>query len=256
MLTDRPDPTHDDAATEESPGRANYAQFARRYADYAPNKPHNALYERPATHALLGDVAGLRVLDAGCGPGIHSERLARAGASVHGFDVTPEMVELARTRCAGLAVEVAEGDLARPLHWLADASFDRILCSLALDYVERLGQAFAEFERVARPGAALVFSLAHPMRDWIDTRTHGSRPYFDTARFGMHWSGFGDPKPYVEAYRRPLADILNGLADAGWLLERVVEPLPQPQMREVAPALYAELSKSPAFLCIRARRPG
>lgn len=250
----RTDETNDGQRADEQPGRRNYAQFAQRYAERAVDKPHNALYERPATRSLLGDVAGLSVLDAGCGPGIRSEQLAREGASVHAFDVTPEMVLLAKTRCEGLAVEVVEGDLARPLSWLADASFDRILCSLALDYVERLAPVFAEFHRVVRPGGTLVFSLAHPMRDWIDTRTHHSRTYFETTRFGLHWSGFGEPKPYVEAYRRPLADILNGLAESGWLLDRVVEPVPLPEMKPVAPALYAELLQSPAFICLRARR--
>ncbi|KVP25386.1 hypothetical protein WJ86_13600 [Burkholderia multivorans] len=61
----------------DAPGRRAYAEFAQRYADIAPTKPHNALYERPATLALLGDVAGQTVLDAGCGPGICSELLAR-----------------------------------------------------------------------------------------------------------------------------------------------------------------------------------
>src|SRR5262249_8255280 len=72
--------------------RRAYAGSAARYAGLAPTKPHNALYERPAVWSLLGDVRGLRVLDAGCGPGINAETLARAGATVHAFDVTPEMV--------------------------------------------------------------------------------------------------------------------------------------------------------------------
>jgi len=80
-------------------GRQSYSPFAGRYAAIAPTKPHNALCERPATISLLGEVNGLRVLDAGCGPGICCEILARRGASVHGFDVTPEMVDLARKRC-------------------------------------------------------------------------------------------------------------------------------------------------------------
>ncbi|MCO8649793.1 SAM-dependent methyltransferase, partial [Burkholderia multivorans] len=100
----------------------------------------------------------------------------------------------------------------------------------------------------------LVFSMAHPMRDWIDERTRGDRPYFETSRFGMYWSGFGEPKPYVEAWRRPLADILNAVADAGWRLDRFVEPKPLPEMQAVAARLYAELSLAPAFLCVRARR--
>lgn len=47
----------------EPSARRAYASFAQRYADIAPTKAHNALYERPATLALLGD--GLTVLDAG-----------------------------------------------------------------------------------------------------------------------------------------------------------------------------------------------
>lgn len=248
------DPDTDQPSTSELPGRAAYTQFADRYAQMAPEKPHNALYERPATAALLGDVAGLSVLDAGCGPGIVSAEMARAGAAVKAFDVTPAMVELARSRCADLSVDVVQGDLGQPLAWLADGQFDRIVCSLALDYVERLAPTFAEFHRVARPGALLVFSMAHPMRDWIDTRTRGNRPYFETTRFGLHWGGFGEPKPYVEAYRRPLADIVNALLETGWQIDAMAEPKPVPEMKAVAPALYTELALAPAFLCIRARR--
>ena len=237
----------------EPPARSVYATFAQRYAAVAPTKAHNALYERPATMALLGNVAGLTVLDAGCGPGICSEHLARHGAAVHAFDITPEMVTLAKTRCAGLSVDVTEGDLAAPLDWLPDDTFDKILCSLAFDYVRDLGPTLHEFRRVARLGATLVFSMAHPMRDWMDERTRGEGTYFDTSRFGLHWSGFGEPKPYVEAWRRPLGDILNALADAGWRLDRFVEPTPLPGMKAVSERLHAELSLAPAFLCIRAR---
>jgi SAM-dependent methyltransferase len=248
------DPTTRPADPNELPGRANYTQFADRYAQRVPDKPHNALYERPATAALLGVVAGLDVLDAGCGPGLLSAKLAHAGARVHAFDVTPAMIELAKAHCEGLPVELALGDLGRPLDWLAEGTFDRVVCSLALDYVEALTPVFAEFHRVTKPGAQLVFSMAHPMRDWIDTRTRGARSYFETTRFGLHWGGFGEPKPYIEAFRRPLADIVNGLTAAGWMLDRLVEPKPAPEMRAVAPALYAELELSPAFLCVRARR--
>ncbi|TIP27709.1 MAG: class I SAM-dependent methyltransferase [Mesorhizobium sp.] len=115
-----------------------YASFAKRYDALAPTQPHNALYERPASFELLGETAGLDILDAGCGSGICSEKLARSGARVSVFDITPEMLGLARERCAGLDVDIRLGDLEKPLDCLADGSFDRIICSLALDYVERL----------------------------------------------------------------------------------------------------------------------
>lgn len=244
----------DSKGPDEPIARRAYASFAERYDAVAPTKPYNALHERPATLALLGDVAGLRVLDAGCGSGICSEILARGGATVHGVDVTPAMIELARRRCAGLPVELALGDLTKPLHWLSDRSFDRVLCALALDYVESLDRVFRELHRVTRPGGAFVFSMSHPMRDWMDERTHGERSYYEANRFGMHWSGFGEPRPYVECYRRPLAAILNPLAGAGWMLERIVEPGPQEEMRAVAEKLYRELARSPACICMLARR--
>ncbi|CAG9241040.1 hypothetical protein BDI4_100015 [Burkholderia diffusa] len=65
---------------------------------------------------------------------------------------------------------------------------------------------------------------------------------------------FPFPGVRAGARRRPLADILNALADAGWRLERFVEPTPLPAMKAVSERLHAELSLAPAFLCIRARR--
>jgi len=238
---------------QTSMGRTAYASFARRYADIAVTKPHNALYERPATRALLGPVAGMHVLDAGCGPGINSAWLTEQGATVHGIDVTPEMIELARERCAGLSAEFDVQDLGTPFVTLGENRFDAIVSALALDYVEDLVPTFQEFARVAKPGATLVWSMGHPMRDWIDERTRRNRPYFDITKFGMYWSGFGEQKPFVESFRRPLAGILNAAADAGWQLERMVEPLPLPEMAAVDKRLYDELSQVPAFMCLRAR---
>ncbi|MER9296194.1 class I SAM-dependent methyltransferase [Mesorhizobium sp. M0621] len=234
--------------------RRAYASFADRYDALAPGKPHNALYERPASLALVGDVAGLDILDAGCGSGICSEKLAQVGARVRAFDVTPEMAAIASQRCAGLDVEIRVGDMTKPLDWLADHSVDGVLCALALDYAETLKPVFSEFYRVARPGGWLVFSMGHPMRDWADARSRGEKSYFETNRWGMHWGGFGEPNPYVESYRRPLGDILNGLVDTGWTLDRFVEPLPLPEMETVDPRHFAELSLAPAFICVRARK--
>lgn len=230
-----------------------YSSFADRYSAIAPTKPHNALYERPATLGLLGDVAGLRVLDAGCGPGIGSAILAHGGAAVHAFDVVPEMIALARQRCSGLAVDFMLADLAAPLDWLEGSSFDRVLCSLALDYIEDLEPVFREFHRVTKPGGAIVFSTSHPMFDWMREDIRRDSVYYERSRYGLHWRGFGEPYPFIESYRRPISQILNALADAGWTFDRMEEPRPLPEMKEVAERTYHELSRSPAFMCIRAR---
>jgi SAM-dependent methyltransferase len=231
-----------------------YALMAERYDALAPAKPHNGLYERPATHALLGSVDGLMVLDAGCGSGIGSEMLARAGAKITGIDASPEMLELANTRCKDLDAIFTQADLSLPLDFLNGGDFDKIICSLALDYLPDLSPVFSELARVTKPGGNFVFSMSHPMRDWGDERTRGEKPYFETNLWGCHWKGFGHPRPFVQSFRRPLMHILNPLIKNGWSLEQIVEPLPLAQMKEQDADLFAELSREPSFICIRAKR--
>jgi SAM-dependent methyltransferase len=149
--------------TSDTPiAKPAYAAFADRHNALAPTKPHNGLYERPASLALVGDVAGLDILDAGCGSGICTEKLARAGGNVRAFDVTPEMAALARERCAGLDVDIREGYMSKRQDWISDRSVDGVLCSLALDYVEKLQSVFSN--STALPGRAAGWSspLATP----------------------------------------------------------------------------------------------
>ena len=128
MAEQRPEPV----------AREAYEKLADSYSARAPTKPHNAYYERPATMGLLGDVAGRRVLDAGCGPGVYAEELLARGAEVTGLDASERMIELARERLRGRA-EVRRANLEEPLPWLANDSFDLVVSTLVMDCVEDWG---------------------------------------------------------------------------------------------------------------------
>ena len=52
---------------------ASFEGFADDYEAHAAGGAYNALYDRPAVLDLIGDVAGLCMLDAGCGPGLCAE---------------------------------------------------------------------------------------------------------------------------------------------------------------------------------------
>ena len=234
-------------------GVRNYAEFADRYAALAPTKPHNALCERPATLSMLPDVRGLRVLDAGCGPGLHAEWLAQHGALVTAIDGVDRMVELARERTRGLAVEVRMANLEEPLGWLADQSFNFVIASLVLDYIRDWRRLFKEFRRVLIDAGLLVFSIPHPVFDWAHFH-QARKSYFETERVGFFFTGFGEPHHYVEYYHRPMAEVFNPVIESGFRIDRVLEPLPAAEMEQVDPALYQKLSHRPAFLCVRAIR--
>jgi SAM-dependent methyltransferase len=114
-------------------GDNDYDSLAENYAEHADNNAYNAHYERPATLALIGNPAGLRVLDAGCGPGMHAAALIAGGAEVTGLDASAGMIAVARNRL-GPAVPLHRIDLAEPLP-LPDSAFDVVLASLVLHYL-------------------------------------------------------------------------------------------------------------------------
>src|ERR1700722_13272457 len=70
----------------DRPGVNDYDSFAEVYSAENEINLHNAYYERPATLALAGDVAGRRILDAGRGSGPLSAALRGRGAIVTGVD--------------------------------------------------------------------------------------------------------------------------------------------------------------------------
>jgi SAM-dependent methyltransferase len=226
-----------------------FERLADDFAALAETKAHNAYYERPATLSLLPDVAGLRVLDAGCGPGIYAAWLLERGADVVGVDVSERMVAIARERLGGRA-EFRRADLDRPLDFLSEASFDLVLAPLVIDYVRDWGSLFREFHRLLRPGGLLVFSVEHPFSDF--SYRHMT-DYFDVEVVECTWRGFRKPVP-VRSLRRPLGELVNRLTGAGFAIDRFLEPRPTDEFREADPEDYGKLMRRPGFLCVRARK--
>lgn len=221
-----------------------YDRMAGEFLTHAEDGAYNAHYDRPAVLELLGDVAGRRVLDAGCGPGLYAEELLARGAEVVGFDASTAMVELARAR-VGDRAEIGVARLEEPLPH-PDGSFDLVVCALAIHYVADRRATFAEFHRVLRPGGAVVLSTQHPTTDWL--RKGGS--YFDRVLETDAWSMLSG-RHEVRFWREPLSDLCDAAADAGFVIQRLVELRAPEVLRERWPAEYDKLAQRPGFLALR-----
>lgn len=96
---------------------------------------------------------GAHVLEIGCGMGLHTELMARAGAHVTALDLSPTSVEATTRRLAlkGLTARVLEGDaetIPAP-----DQSFDFIWSWGVIHHSSRTGRVVREIARVAKPDA-------------------------------------------------------------------------------------------------------
>jgi len=144
---------------------SQYDAMAAEYAADNATSPYNALYERPATMALLGEPSCLRVLEVGCGSGALTAWLVDQGATVTAMDVSPLMLGLARS-LVGEKATLVLADLAKPLPF-EDATFDVVVASLVLHYVRDWALALRELRRVLSQDGAVVFSTHHPTLDWV-----------------------------------------------------------------------------------------
>ncbi len=146
---------------------------------------------------LLAPASGDRVLDAGCGPGYLTLKLAEAvgpDGEVVGVDRDEDMLAVARERAArhptGDRASFTAGDVTALD--LADASVDRAVVVQVLEYVADVAGALAELRRVVRPGGRLVVvdtdwrscvwdsedraRMDHVLGRWEDHFTHPHLP--------------------------------------------------------------------------------
>src|SRR5215208_2718537 len=106
---------------------------------------------------------GMKVLDVACGTGNLALPAARAGASVTGVDIAPNLVAKARENAKreGLNIQFDEGD-AEALPY-DDASFDAVVTMFGAMFAPRPDVVAAELKRVCRPGGFIA------MANWTPT---------------------------------------------------------------------------------------
>jgi len=230
-----------------------YAKLAADYEKHVDTESGvNAYYERPAMMKQVpNDLSGQTVLDAGCAAGWYTEQLIRLGAKVHAIDLSPEMADAAKRRTGGSA-DVRVHDLSEPLPF-ADQSFDCILSSLTLHYIEHWEPVFEQFRRVLKPGGKLLYSVHHP---FMDMALSPQENYFARELLTDVWNKKEAGRVEVIFYRRPLHEIVN-VTTAYFTLEHIIEPQPEPEFIERLPEaakLFERLRQNPHFLIVQARK--
>ncbi|MBA7589801.1 2-methoxy-6-polyprenyl-1,4-benzoquinol methylase, mitochondrial [subsurface metagenome] len=114
---------------------------------------------------------GMRVLDVGCGTGVHLDIYRRSRCKLYGIDTSPSMLDAARTRL-GEDAELRLGDAAKMPY--ENGTFDLVLCMLVLHEMDQPTRTsvIAEMKRVLKADGHILFidfhtGPARPLKGWL-----------------------------------------------------------------------------------------
>ena len=209
----------------------------------------------PLAQELLAGVD--RILDVGTGEGQIARLLADQGSSVVGVDPTHNQVAEAVARGGGPRY-LRAGAAELPF---APGSFDAAIACLVFEHIDEMDSAVAELARVVRPGGRFVFMLNHPLLQtpgsgWIDD--HVLDPPEQYWRIGPYLTETTSVEEvqkdvFIPFVHRPLCRYVNALVEAGFGLERMIEPVPPPGFLARA-AAYEDAATIPRLLVLVSRR--
>ncbi len=232
--------------------------FYEGYKKIRENKNNaNNLFEIPALLSLLPDLNGKRVLDLGCGFGEHCRMYIEKGAdSVVGIDISEKMLEVAKSENSNEKItylNMAMEDLGK-----LNMEFDVVISSLAFHYVEDFSGVVAQIYKMLSADGLFIFSQENPLSTchsggnrWTKDE-NGNKLYLNLSNYGIEgeresvW--FVDN---VKKYHRTFSSIVNSLVEAGFSIEKMIEPLPTEEILAEHPD-QSDLFHKPDFLLIKA----
>ena len=238
-------------------------EFFKGYSKLRENPDSaNNTEEKPALFSLLPALKGKSILDLGCGFGENCDVFFRMGAgNVIGVDLSEKMLAVARKEHP--AATYLQGDMS-DLSFIGDnegipQKYDVIVSSLAVHYVEDFPKLTQQIYSLLNDNGYYIFSQEHPLTtapldgsSWEkngDTATHYRlSDYGRTGQRRVTWFVNG-----VIKYHRTFSDTVNALTENGFIIEKMLEPMPSESAADTSPDLAKRLHK-PNFLLIKARK--
>src|SRR6185312_14016131 len=141
---------------------------------------------------VLGDVAGLDVVELGCGTAYFSAWLAKLGARPVGVDVTPAQLDTARRMQAATGIEFPLVEADAGATGLPDASCDLVVSEYGASLWVDPYRWIPEAARLLRPGGRLAFLTNSPLVVLCSVDEGAATTTLQRPQFGMHrfeWEG-------------------------------------------------------------------
>lgn len=220
----------------------------------------NDIVEKPALFSLCPELSGKAALDLGCGYGENCREFSKLGASrVVGIDISEKMLDIAGKENKYKNVTFIRMSMS-DLSLLQDA-FDIVFSSLAIHYIENFDKLLADVYQLLEDNGTFVFSQEHPFTTamlkekprWAKD-SDGNILHYNLSDYSI--PGVRKTSWFVDnviKYHRSFSSIINSLSAAGFIIEKMLEPLPNEATMEKYPS-YKKYYHKPDFLLIKARK--
>jgi len=223
----------------------------------------------PATGRLLDIRPGEIVLDAACGNGHYSRRLAEAGAKVIAFDASPTFIERARIRSVGyedqIEYHIIDATDQDQLMALGENRFDAGVCTMALMDIGDIAPLFKALNHILKPGGRFIFSVTHPCFNTSGTEkvieesdqegelvTSHSIKVFRYKSLGVAkgLGIIGQPQPQYY-FNRSISEMFSICFKAGFIVDGLEEPTFQSDTATNRSFSWANFLEIPPILVTR-----
>jgi ubiquinone/menaquinone biosynthesis C-methylase UbiE len=248
---------------EEKESMSVYNSCASFYHDYRTKLYpkgwfFNEHLEMPATLELLGNIKDKKVLDYGCGTGLYLPILKKKGARVNGFDISKEMLTIARKNHPDVDLREGSG-YSIPFK----EQFDLIVASLVVHYMKDWDRMFKEMNRVLKKGGIVVFSTGNSVYEMNKNvvlkgkkyKVLGIKDYFKEEVFYSSWTNpYNNKKIRVPVYHKTYETIIKTILRNGFEIIDYKDCFPTKRSKKLFPKNYAQYSKMPMFMVFKVRK--
>lgn len=240
-----------------------YDRFGKEYQRTREEKHKSRLYneflEVPCMIKAVKNIKNKRLLDVGCGAGVHIKHYLKAGAKCNGIDLSKTMIELAKQNCP--AVDFKIGSMNQLPY--KNSSFDIVTASLCMDYIKTLQPVFKEVSRILKRGGLFYYSTTSPIASARERYEDKNFKIFGMGKFidkrsgkmmalGRSWDEKISvwemvPGMIMKTYEKTFRTQLQALRKANFELVDFIDCKPIPTFKKYDPEAYKIFIKFPIF---------
>ena len=207
---------------------------------------------KPTVLKLLEGCDLRRVIDLGCGTGDLTREIGLISGEVSGVDSSPISIEIAEETCSGAPnISLVAASIESFAKQGCGSSFGTAVANMTLMTCLDLDSFIESVAKVISPNGHFIATITHPWF-WPNYWGYADASWFDYRKELVIEAPFKistESTDYITTHvHRPLSAYLDSLTNAGFMVEKVMEPYPEKQVH----SQYKESWKFPRFLAVRA----